>query len=134
LKGIILDAAPAEVAVLEIAGRFGEPELIQTIVHPVARVEELHHRGAAVIRGVFIEVRRIIEYSKGRALRTRQVGHIIGIAIRVRVHVIASRFVYTIIDPAAGRSVGIERGPGHQQRGNQHRLKRTGRTQSRRKR
>ena len=63
LQGIVAQAAATEVVGLEIAGGFGEPELIQGVVHPVVPIKQLNGGGLAVIRGGGGQIQREIEHA-----------------------------------------------------------------------
>ena len=49
LHGIVAQAAAAEVVLLEIARGLGETQIVELVVHPIAPIEKLHHRGVRVV-------------------------------------------------------------------------------------
>ena len=94
----------------------------------------MNHRSRSVIGRVLIQVRRRIEHAKRRTLRTRQIRHVIRIAVEMSIDIVATSFVHTIIDPTARRGIGIERGQSYQNRRHLQRLGRSGGAQPRRER
>src|SRR2546423_9846610 len=71
-----LGAAPtaSEIIVLGIAGGFGETEVIQLIVHPVAPVKERDNRSIAVGGRILGQIQGQVENATWIALGTREVG------------------------------------------------------------
>ena len=100
LHGIVAQAAVPEIVVLEIARRLVETERVEFVVHPVAPVEKLRHRRVAIRARLLREIEREVENPVRRTLRARQVGHVVGVEIEVRVHIVAARFIHAVVDPA----------------------------------
>ena len=123
LHGVIAEAAATEIVHLEIARRLGEAQFVKPVVHPVADVEELHHRRRRVVGWILRgQIHREIKHPEGRALRAREVWRIIGVPIGVGIGVVAPGLVHAIVDPAIGRSVGVEGGQRDQRPGHDGRL------------
>ncbi len=110
LDGVVAEAAAAEIVLLIIPRRFGETQFVQFVVHPIAPIKELHHRRVAIAVRRLGEVERKVKHAKRRALRPRQIGLIIGVAIQVRIDVVAARLILAIADPADRGSVGVRGG------------------------
>ena len=103
---VIVLASAAKIIFLVIPGSFVEPILVQAIVHPVAPVEQIHHRGLAIGRRRKREVQRIIKNPVRPPLRARQVRQIVRVAIQTRIDVVPARFTVAVVDPADRRGVG----------------------------
>ena len=107
LHRVVARAAAPEVVDLKIARRLGEAEFMEPVVHPVVPVEKVHHGGVPGERRTLVQVQGKIEDVKGRTLGPGQIGEVVFIAIKVRVHVVAARLVHRGIHPAGGRGVGV---------------------------
>ena len=114
LHCVVAVAAAAKVVDLKISRRLGETQLVKLVVHEIVPVKQLHHGGVGVGARRLGQIQRKIKYAERRSLRARQVGDVVRIPVGVRVHVVAERFVDAVVDPAGGRSVGVQRRQGDQ--------------------
>jgi hypothetical protein len=112
LDRITPKAATPEVVALKIARRLSKSQAIQLIMHPIAPVKKLHDRCVPVSTWIIGQIQWEIEYTKRRTMRTRQIRLVVTIQISVRVHVVAKRLVDTIVDPAVGGSICVQRTDG----------------------
>ena len=119
---VVPETAAAEVILLIVARCLIEAELVEPVVHPVAPIEQLHGRRIAVSRRIVREIQWRVEHAERRALRTRQIRHVITVAIRMRIHVVAARFVLAVTDPANRRGVRVQRAEGDKRSRHEGRL------------
>src|SRR5580765_1243205 len=91
LEDVVSQAAAAEVVVLKVSGSFGETKLVKLVVHPIALIKKLHHRGILMRTWRLAQVLRKIKDAKGRPLGAREIGQIVRIQIQVRIDVVSAR-------------------------------------------
>src|SRR5258708_11574952 len=109
-EGVVSQAAAPEVVALKIAGRLGEAKLVEFVVHEVAQIKGFYDgRGGVIGRVLSGQVHGEVEYARGRALRTGQIGRVVPAAVGVGVHIVTQRLVAAVVDPACGGSVGVQR-------------------------
>ena len=93
IERIVLGSAPAEVVRLKVARRFGEPEVVQAIVHRVGQVEQV--RDCRVLVGgrrwVGRPVPDEVEDLIGGGRAATEVRDVVVVAIEVGVDVVANR-------------------------------------------
>ena len=106
---VVAEPAASEVVRLEVARRLGEAELVEAVVDEIAPVEEVRDRGVPVGAWRLREVHREVEHAARRALRARQIRHVVRVRVRVRIDVVPHGFVDAVVDPPIRRSRSIQR-------------------------
>ena len=119
LYGVVPLPATTEIVVLEVASRLSEAELIEPIVRDVAPVKKIGHGRTAIGRRRLAQVERKIERPRiataavAGGERTWRIRDVIKIEIGMGIDVVAARVVIGV-DPAVGRSGGVQAGQLHQ--------------------